>query len=229
MKKALITGGARGIGREVARELARRGMHVLLGVRDLARGREAAADMGHGAEAVELDVASPTSIEAGARRLVGPVDLLVHNAGLYQQSPAELWPVNVRGPILLTRALEGKLAADARIVNVTSGLGRLSSQPKKLQERLADPTLTIDDLLALPPAAYGPSKAVLNAFTRLLAEAWPGRVVNSVSPGWVKTEMGGPGAPREIAEGAASILLCCEIAAGGPTGHVFEDGRDIGF
>ena len=229
MQSALITGGARGIGRVVAQELARGGTRVILGVRDLRRGRRAAAEMGGDAEAVELDVASEASIRACAARLAEPLDLLVNNAGLYLEPPAVLWPVNVRGPILLTRALEPALAADARVVNVTSGLGRLSSQPAALQKRLADPSLTIDDLLALPPASYGPSKAVLNAFTRLLARAWPGRAVNAVSPGWVKSDMGGAGAPRELADGAESILLCCRIAPGGPTGRVFEDGREIGF
>ncbi len=230
MATALITGATRGIGRELVRELARDGWHVLLGARDVERGRSASASMKGEVEVVELDVASPASIAACARRVPGSIDLLVNNAGVYRGAAhAEIWAVNVRGPILLTRALAGKLAPDSRIVNVTSGLGRLSSQPAALQRKLTDPSLTIDDLLGLAPAGYSESKAVLNAFTRLLAREWPGRVVNSVSPGWARTDMGGRGAPRSVEQGVASVLFCCRMPPGSPSGHVYEDGREVGF
>jgi NAD(P)-dependent dehydrogenase (short-subunit alcohol dehydrogenase family) len=91
------------------------------------------------------------------------------------------------------------------------------------------PPLTIDDLLQLPPGGYGESKAVLNAFTRLLAREWPRRAVNAASPGWVRTDMGGAGAPRSLDQGAASVLFCCRLRAGGPSGRVFEDGVEVGF
>ena len=229
MQTALVTGGARGIGREVARQLARDGLRVLLGVRDLRRGEEAAAAMTGEVAAVELDMSSAASIATCARRLEGPIDVLVNNAGVYRAPREEIWAVNVRGPILLTRALNAVLADQARVVNVTSGLGAFSSQPSALQKSLADPSLTIDDLLQLPPGGYGESKAVLNAFTRLLARDWPRRPVNSVSPGWVRTDMGGAGAPRSLDQGAASVLFCCRLRAGGPSGRVFEDGVEVGF
>jgi NAD(P)-dependent dehydrogenase (short-subunit alcohol dehydrogenase family) len=223
MQTGLITGATRGIGLEVARQLAREGMRVLAGARDAERGRAAAASMHGELEVVELDVASPVSIAACAQSVRSPLDLLVNNAGVYRSPAAEVWAVNVRGPILLTRALAEALAPQARIVNVTSGLGRISSQPANLQKKLADPTLAINDLLALPPAGYGESKAVLNAFTRLLAREWPARVVNSVSPGWVKTDMGGAGAPRELHEGVESVLYCCRLPPGSPSGRVYME------
>lgn len=226
---ALVTGGARGIGREVARQLARDGVRVLLGVRDLRRGEEAAAGMEGEVAAVELDVASEASIAACVLALRGPLALLVNNAGVYRAPREEIQATNVRGPILLTRALDASLAPDARIVNVTSGLGALAAQPGALKRRLADPALTIDDLLALPPMGYGESKAVLNAFTRLLAREWPSRRINSASPGWTRTEMGGASAPRSIEQGAASVLFACRLPASGPTGRVFEDGAELDY
>jgi NAD(P)-dependent dehydrogenase (short-subunit alcohol dehydrogenase family) len=229
MQIALVTGATRGIGRGLVRQLAQDGWHVLLGARDPARGRAAAASMDADVEVVTLDVAATASIQACARRLKEPLHLLVNNAGVYRSPHAETWAVNVHGPILLTRALDPLLTRDARIVNVTSGLGDLSSQPGSLQRKLADPSLTIDDLLALPPGGYGESKAVLNAFTRLLAREWPQRLVSSVSPGWVKTDMGGAGAPRELEQGVASVLAACRLGAGAPSGHVWQDGQDVGF
>ena len=70
---------------------------------------------------------------------------------------------------------------------------------------------------------------MLNAFTRLLAREWPERVVSSVSPGWVKTDMGGRGAPRELEEGVASVLACCRLPPGSPSGRVWQDGRELGY
>jgi NAD(P)-dependent dehydrogenase (short-subunit alcohol dehydrogenase family) len=157
-----------------------------------------------------------------------PIDVLVNNAGIYTGAREAIWATNLRGPILLTRALESRLARDARIVNVTSGLGALSSQSTALRRKLDDNSLTIDALLALPAGGYGESKAALNAYTRLLAAAWPERVVASVDPGWVRTEMGGAGAPRSIEQGAASLLFCARLPPGGPTGKVWRDGREIG-
>src|SRR5437764_13503131 len=100
--------------------------------------------------------------------------------------PATSGGVNVRGPLLLTRALAGKLAKGARVVMVTSGLGGLANQAESLRRKLQDPHLTIDDILALcerPPGGYGPSKAALNALTGLFARELPNARVNAVCPG----------------------------------------------
>jgi NAD(P)-dependent dehydrogenase (short-subunit alcohol dehydrogenase family) len=225
---ALITGASRGIGREMALTLAREGWHVLAGVRDAN-----AAPPGTDAEVV--DVADSESIHALSQRLRDrnrKLDALVNNAAIYDGPCDRIWKVNVLGPLRLTRALQPLLAANARVVMVTSGLGRLSRQPPALAERLSNPALSLADLEGLAkeaPEGYGASKAAINAMARLFAmELGPrGILVNAVSPGWVRTDMGGPGAPRSVEQGAASILWGVRLPAGGPTGGVFEDGRSM--
>lgn len=227
-RTALITGASRGIGREVARTLASDGWRVLAGVRD-----PNAAPAGTHAEIV--DVADPQSIGALAARLRARndrLDALVNNAGVYRGPARAIWDVNVLGPLRLTRALEPLLAPNARVVMVTSGLGRLSAQSPRLVKRLSNPALSLDDVEQLAreaPDGYGASKAALNAMARLFArELKPeGIVVNAISPGWVRTDMGGRNAPRSLEQGAASILWGVRLPPGGPTGGVFEDGKAI--
>ena len=116
--------------------------------------------------------------------------------------------------------------------------GDRCAEPRRRQ--LADPGLTRERLVALMEecvatdakgwgtGAYGVSKAALNALTRILArELVPRRIrVNATTPGWVRTDMGGRGAPRSVEEGAASVLFAVTLPEGGPTGKVFRDGRE---
>jgi NAD(P)-dependent dehydrogenase (short-subunit alcohol dehydrogenase family) len=228
MAVGLVTGAGRGIGLEVARDLARDGFDVLMGVRDPRR-----AQALPGGRVELLDVSSPESIDALARRLSGrgeKLDVLVNNAGVYRSPPRETWDVNVRGPLLLTRALAPLLTPGARVVMVSSGLGSLSGQPESVVRRLRDPALTVEDVLRLSeeaPDGYGASKAALNALARLFARELPSARVNSVDPGWVRTEMGGPEAPRSVKQGAASVLWAARVPPDGPTGGWFRDGKPI--
>jgi len=227
-RTALITGASRGIGREVARTLASEGWRVLAAVRD----PNAAPP---GTQAQTLDVADAASIESLAERLRArneQIHALVNNAGVYNAATRETWDVNLLGPLRLTRALEPLLATDGRVVMVTSGLGRLSSQPASLVKRLTSAGLSLEDLERLAheaPGGYGASKAAVAALARVYAKKLAPRaiLVNAISPGWVRTDMGGRGAPRSVEQGAASILWGVKLPPDGPTGGMFEDGKPI--
>ena len=228
-KTALVTGASRGIGREVATELARDGYRVLLAVRVPHE-----APHLEGALVEALDVSSRESIDALAARLRqhGDVlDVLVNNAGINRRPAKETWNVNVRGPLRLTLALEPLLADGARVAMVSSGMGRKGVQAPELNDRLAA-TRTFGDMERLcdeAPGDYGASKAALNRLAELFAEELRSRhiLVNAVSPGWVRTDMGGPSAPRSLQQGAASVLWACRLGKNGPTGGFFEDGEPI--
>lgn len=224
-KLAIVTGGNRGIGLETARQLAELGFTVLIGVRDLARGEAAARTLGGKVEAVELDVAAP---EAAARaaaeveRRFGRLDVLVNNAAIHYDPSAralrpdwtmirEAFETNVFGAWRVAAAFAPLLGASGhgRLVNVSSEGGSLTS-------------------MGAGAPAYSTSKATLNALTRILAAELRGSgvLVNSVCPGWVATDMGGPGG-RPVAQGAAGIVWAATLPDDGPTGGFFRDGKRL--
>src|SRR3569623_1402748 len=237
-KTALVTGGNRGIGQQVARMLASDGWDVLLGSRDKARGAAAAArlrkDTGGRLKAVELDVTSDVSCVTAAHKLRDGairIDALVNNAGGYGRTGTALTiATNFFGPLHVIDAMLPLLRDGATITNVTSGLGALANFDDALRRFFADPALTREQLVARMQAYAGPvvfdvSKAALNALTRILATALPREIrINATDPGWVRTDMGGRGAPRSVAQGAASVLAGVPAAS---SGAVLRDGERI--
>jgi NAD(P)-dependent dehydrogenase (short-subunit alcohol dehydrogenase family) len=213
---ALVTGANRGLGLEVARQLAARGYDVLAGARD--PGSVPAVD---GARPVRLDVTDQQTV-AAVRREVGELDALVNNAAIHYDTwesvlnadldvVREALETNTLGAWRLAMAFAPLLAGSGhgRLVNVSSGSGALTGM------RDGAP-------------AYSLSKAALNALTLMLADALRrDRVlVNAVCPGWVATDMGGPGG-RPVHDGAAGIVWAATLPDDGPTGGFFRDGRPI--
>jgi NAD(P)-dependent dehydrogenase (short-subunit alcohol dehydrogenase family) len=221
-RTALVTGANRGIGLEVCRQLATLGLRVLLTARDLAKAEAAARSVQSSGDIVpiRLDVTDPGSIRA----LTGEhVDVLVNNAGVLLDEDTGLldlaaedlratFETNVFAPIAVSQLFAPGMIARGygRIVNVSSQAGQLTS-------------------MGSYAPAYSMSKAALNAFTRQLAAATKGRgvLVNSACPGWVRTDMGGPAAPRSVEQGADTIVWLATLGAKGPTGGFFSDRKAI--
>jgi NAD(P)-dependent dehydrogenase (short-subunit alcohol dehydrogenase family) len=225
---AVVTGANRGIGLEVVRQLAGDGYTAILGSRDLARGVAAAEPLlagGLNVEPHQLDVADPASVaelSAALERDHGRLDVLVNNAAIHYDTGErgvnadleivrEALETNLLGAWRTAQACLPLLRRSdrARIVNVSSGAGALT------------------DMGGGTPA-YRVSKTALNALTRILASELRGDriLVNAVCPGWVATDMGGPGG-RPVAQGAASVMWAVRLGDDGPTGGFFRDGRPI--
>ena len=231
---AVVTGGNRGIGSEIARQLAKRGMQVVLTSRDPAKGEATCAKInaecgigGGGAATFKLDVTDAAGIKALAAHVsaqFGRLDVLVNNAGVQidpkgsraltsdLQTYRDTFEINVLAPLALTQALLPLMKKNGRIVNVSSGLGQLS------------------DMTSGTPA-YRMSKTALNALTRMLAAEVRGTniLVNSMSPGWVKSDMGGPFAPRTLEQGADTAVWLATLPEGGPSGGFYYDRAPIAW
>jgi NAD(P)-dependent dehydrogenase (short-subunit alcohol dehydrogenase family) len=240
-----VTGANRGLGLEIARQLAERGDRVILAARDLRKGEAAAAplrDAGLDVSAIELDMSDPGSIAQASTSLareLDSLDVLVNNAAVLNDlnvMPSETdeavlrenLEVNFIGPYLLTKALTPLLleAEAACVLNMATQVGTFNN--------LADPdSPLLDDICP----AYQASKIGLNATTVLFAKELRGSgvKVNSTCPGWVLTDMGhedlpdyGDAArPQTPAEAVAALLWLTDLPADGPTGKFFTGAEQI--
>jgi len=227
---ALVTGANRGIGLETSRQLLARGLTVILAGRDeaaLERARQGLPpDQQPRASTVRLDVDDIDSIALAYRTVterVGRVDVLVNNAAILLGESADVLKItadvyrrtletNLIGAVEVCRVFVPEMARRGygRVLNVSSSAGQLAT-------------------MSTYAPAYSISKAALNAFTRLLADTYRDRgvLVNAVDPGWVRTDMGGPGAPRSPEQGADTIVWLATLPTDGPTGGFFRDRRPI--
>jgi NAD(P)-dependent dehydrogenase (short-subunit alcohol dehydrogenase family) len=218
LRVALVSGASRGIGREIARQLVEdHGFLVLAGARDPSK-----VDLQGTVIPVQLDITDPASIDAARRSIESDparLDVLINNAGIGGPAdraadidPEEAHRVletNLFGAWRLAQATLPLLRAsdDARIVNVSSGMGQLADMGGGY-------------------SAYRISKTALNALTRVLAADEPGIRVNSICPGWVRTDMGGSGAPRSVEEGADTAVWLA-TAPQAPTANFLRNRKAI--
>lgn len=235
-RTALVTGANKGIGIEVARQLAERGFIVWLGCRDEARGVAAAKALSSAGDVrfVRLDVTSEESVNAAAKRLreaTGALDVLVNNAGvlfLDEDGPPRARPlgviertfdVNFYGPVRVTQAFLPLLqdAKEGRIVNVSSTMGSLTTL---MDEKGPNAAL----LKQYPNFAYASSKTALNAFTAWLAVELEGSSikVNAVCPGYNATDMNGNAGTLHPSEGAKVVVGAATVGSDGPSGAFLD-------
>jgi NAD(P)-dependent dehydrogenase (short-subunit alcohol dehydrogenase family) len=223
---SLVTGGNRGIGREVCLQLAERGHAVLLTARSADAAAAAARAVNvEGIEPLQLDVTDPASIAAAARRVAGrhgKLDVLVNNAAITYDT----WERAIDADLAVVReAAETNLYGPWRMVQEFLPLLRAGDHPRIVN--VSSEAASLASMGGGTPA-YTASKVALNALTRMLAAELRGDriLVNAVCPGWVATDMGGPGG-RPVAAGAASVVWAATLPDSGPTGGFFRDGRPV--
>lgn len=255
LRRALVTGGARGIGKAVVAGLVERAgesLEVIIAGRDRAAGEAVACVLPHGSFR-PLDLADPESVDdfvRGVRSENVELDIVVNNAGATFEGfdagvARRTLEVNFVGMMRLTDGLLPLLRPGARVVMMSSGMGALSAISPALQSEVMAPSLDRDGLLAFtdrfvadvargdhqargwPSNAYRVSKIAMNAYVRILARELsldPRKVlVNATDPGWVRTAMGGSGAPRSPEEGADTAVWLATLPEGGPSGGLFRD------
>lgn len=232
-KIALVTGANKGIGKEIARQLAKQDVHVIMGARDSKRGQAAVDELskeGLSVELVELDVTNESSVAAAAKTIQdkhGKLDILVNNAGIavWSQDPLQLdakvfqstYDTNVFGIVRVIGAMHKLLKASGagRIVNMSTSLGSLSLVQKN------------PELMLLP--AYNSSKTAVNALTVIYARllGTDAIKVNSACPGFVATDINQNTGVRNVKEAAATPVRLAMLDESGPTGAFFDDNGAI--
>lgn len=226
-KIAIVTGGNRGIGFETCRQLSQIGIRVILTSRDEDQGRRAVGSLRSEGIDIAFHQLDVTDLESINRLKVylqdnyPNLDILVNNAGIFLDSGKSVFDVSLEdmratmetnffGPLNLCRAVVPIMRENGygRIVNVSSSMGSISNMGGR-------------------SAAYKISKVALNALTRIMADEvrTDNIKVNTMSPGWVRTDMGGPNAPRGLSEGADTIVWLATLPDDGPSGGFFQDRR----
>jgi NAD(P)-dependent dehydrogenase (short-subunit alcohol dehydrogenase family) len=232
-KIALVTGCNRGLGLETSRQLAAQGVTVIMTARNLDKLQQNAQSMPGEVALQALDVTDAAQVEKLAgwiQSQFGRLDILVNNAGIFPDGmPGEDMPSALKVPLdMVRKAMETNLYAPlrlcqtfipwmtrqnyGRVVNISSGMGQLS------------------EMNGCCPA-YRASKTALNAVTRIFADELKGSnvLINSCCPGWVRTDMGGPQATRDLPEGADTIVWLATLPDGGPSGGFFRDRQPIAW
>ena len=233
MKKILVTGANKGIGFETARQLIAAGHTVYLGSWDAERGRLAAAELG--ARLVQLDITDDASVSAAAQAIAadGGLDVLVNNAGIEARTEGnavvgarevtadlmrETFETNVFGTVWVLHAFLPLLERSDSpvVVNVSSGLASLTA--------LSDPEFLG---FGYPGVAYPASKTALNMVTVQFAKAFPAIRINSVEPGFTKTDLNGNTGVQTVEQGASIIVGMAQLGTDGPTGGFFHAGGEL--
>jgi NAD(P)-dependent dehydrogenase (short-subunit alcohol dehydrogenase family) len=225
---AFVTGANRGIGFEVCRQLAHRGFLVLLTARDEAKARAAADQLNNAGrvESLVLDVGDAGSIARAAAVVTerfGYLDVLVNNAAIHYDTWETAANADIDGTVM--EAITTNLLGPWRMVQAFLPLLRKSQAARVVN--VSSESGSLEGMGAGPPA-YQVTKAGLNALTRTVAGELRGNgiLVNAICPGWVATDMGGPGG-RPVSDGAAGIVWAATLPAGGPTGGFFRDGKPL--
>lgn len=227
MKKTiLVTGGNRGIGKEICRQLSNLGHQVILGTRDLKKTQQLNESFGKNVISIKLDVTNKNDIEQAVSAVeskYGLLDVLINNAGMgigndgaigaNLEKVKEIMETNFFGAWQVSQKMIPLLSKskDARIINMSSGMGELSSLKNGSY------------------AGYRLSKTALNGLTLMFSGELYGKIkVNAMCPGWVKTDMGGAGASRSVEDGAdTAVWLATENNI--PTGKFFRDRKEISW
>ena len=223
---ALVSGGNRGIGLEIVRQLAERSITTILGSRDEESGRKAAEELSGNVVVQGLDVSDEKSVGRLAsfvEKTFGRLDVLVNNAGVSNDEGQRGVDADLDR---VREALETNLFGAWRLCEVAiplmqrHGYGRIVNMSTGMA--------ALEDMGGGSPG-YRVSKTSLNALTRILASELRGSgiLVNSVEPGWVQTDMGGSRAPRPVEEGAEGAVWAATLPNNGPTGGFFRDRRPI--
>jgi len=230
-KIAVITGANRGIGFEIAKQLAGAGIKIILTARDEKKGKEAVNLLADGGDVIfrRLDVIDEKSIKEFASYMekeLGYMDILINNAGILidkdrlaiNVEPEKLrltLETNLIAPLYLSQLLIPLMMKKnwGRIVNISSGMGAFAGEYT----------------LGMGVPSYRISKTALNAFTRILADELKdtGIIVNSMCPGWVRTDMGGKDAYKSVEEGADTAFYLATLPDDGPRGQFFRDRKII--